>query len=91
MSEPARIPVGHVHETPYSIEVGERVAFDVSMPCKRTPMAKDGSTPLASWLHVETTLHSSQPELILEKLDDGTFKADLTKCHGYTLGSRSQA
>jgi hypothetical protein len=81
MADPAKIPPGYVYATPYTLEPGRPLEFEV------TAMKADinGHAWIDPFGIMANRSQSSahKQKVILEKLEDGTFKADLSAAHGY--------
>jgi hypothetical protein len=77
--EPAKVPPGYVYTTPYALEVGKIVVFDLGA----MQVDIDGHAwidPFAINVDPAITKHA----VLLEKLEDGTIKVNLSRCHGHS-------
>lgn len=79
MPEPAKVPPGYVYTTPYALEVGKIVVFDLGA----MQVDIDGHAwidPFATNIDPATT----KKAVLLEKMQDGTIKVNLSRCHGHS-------
>jgi hypothetical protein len=77
--EPAKVPPGYVYTTPYALEVGKILVFDLGA----MQVDIDGHAwidPFA--INVDPAI--TKNAVLLEKLEDGTIKVNLSRCHGHS-------
>jgi len=77
--EPAKVPPGYVYTTPYALEVGKIVVFDLGA----MQVDIDGH----AWIDpfaINVDFAITKNAVLLEKLEDGTIKVNLSRCHGHS-------